>query len=227
MIGIGAGCAALLFPDPIEQNTLPWFEDPIALAMSLPPLALPAFVFVSAMLEYIFPPYLGDMFVLFGFFLAGQGASSPWLLFVLAVLGSSLGAGIAYQLGSKYGMAVIRRILARRRRLVRQETLDDIFSRFDERILTANRFLPFLRGFMLYAAGAFRFRFWPAVFFAALSNLAFMGLMLWVGLVTSGSWEQIRAAARQYNLMTAGVVITALVVWMVIGLRRAQATPQS
>lgn len=204
-----------------------WLDDPIALAMSLPPLALPVFVFVSAMLEYIFPPYLGDMFVLFGFFLAGQGATSPWLLFALAVLGSSLGAGVAYYLGSKYGLAVIRKVFSRRRKLVRQESIDEIFARFDERILTANRFLPFLRGFMLYAAGAFRFRFWHAVFFAALSNLAFMGLMLWVGLVTSGSWEQIRAAARQYNLMTAGLVVTGVLVWMIIGFRRAQATPQS
>jgi len=45
-----------------------WIDDPVALVASWPAFALPLFVFASAALEYIFPPYWGDMSVLLGFF---------------------------------------------------------------------------------------------------------------------------------------------------------------
>ena len=79
-----------------------WLDDPVAAATALPALALPLFVFGSALLEYLFPPYWGDTFVLLGFFLAGQGVAPPTVIFVAALAGSTLGSLATYQLGQRY-----------------------------------------------------------------------------------------------------------------------------
>ncbi len=92
-----------------------WLDDPIAAALALPPLVLVLFVFASALLEYVFPPYWGDTFVLLGFFLAGQGAAPPAMIFAAAAAGSVAGSIAAYQIGRRYGLAITRRISPRRR----------------------------------------------------------------------------------------------------------------
>ncbi len=155
-----------------------WLDDPVAAATVLPPLALWLFVFGSALLEYLFPPYWGDTFVLLGFFLAGQGAVTPVAIFAAAVTGSVLGSIAAYHLGRRYGMAVTRRVLPHRRRPSRRR-LQTLFARYGEKLLVINRFLPVVRGVMLYGAGAMKLPLRPVVFYCTLSNLAFISLLMW------------------------------------------------
>jgi len=109
-------------------------------------------VLVSGMVEYLFPPYPGDTLMLFGFFLASRGDLPFVLVFGAAMVGSLLGAELAYRLGRKLGRSYffIRRSHLARRAL---PALERYFDRFGNRLLLINRFLPVLRGFFLYAAG--------------------------------------------------------------------------
>lgn len=186
-----------------------WFDDPVAAALALPPLVLPLLIFGSALLEYVFPPYWGDTFVLLGFFLAGQGATTPSVMFAAALLGSILGSVAAYRLGHRYGLAVARKLTLRRERAPSRR-VRELFERFGEKVLIANRFLPVVRGFLLYGAGAFGLRFGAVIFYCTLSNLAFIGLLMWAGLWTADSWPEIQAVFRQSNQLL-GVVALILV----------------
>ena len=206
-----------------------WLDDPALLMQGIPPAALLVFVFVSAAVEYVFPPYLGDMAVLLGFFLAGQGAAPPEQVYLAAVLGGPLGAWGAYLLGQRYGLRLIRWIsrwrisLFRRRPLIDRQRLVDLFQRFDERWLAVNRFIPFLRSAALFGAGALELRLVPSLVYATLSHMAFMALMLQVGLFTSGSWDQILATARHYNQLIGLLVVAGLTLWIWYGMRRTAA----
>lgn len=200
-----------------------WLEDPLALALALPPLALPLFVFASALIEYVFPPYWGDMFVLLGFFLAGQGVVSPAIVFAAALSGSIVGSIIAYRLGERYGLAVIRRFSSSKRRGHSRQRVRDLFRRFGKKLLLVNRFLPVVRGGLLYGAGALRLRFAPVIFYCALSNLAFMGLLMWAGLWTAGSWAEIQAAFQRSNRLIGGALLTVVAVWVATVLWRKRA----
>ena len=199
-----------------------WIEDPITLMAGIPPLALILFVFVSAAIEYIFPPYPGDMAVLLGFFLAGQGAAPPSQVYLAAVLGGPIGAWGGYLLGRRYGTDLIRWIsrfrlsLFRRPVRVDRDTMARLFQRFDERWLAVNRFIPFVRSAALFAAGAFNLRLRPTLLYSTLSHIAFMALMLWVGLLTAGSWSEIVASARQVNLRIGMVVLVVLMGWALV-----------
>jgi membrane-associated protein len=200
-----------------------WLDDPVAAAMLLPPFLVPLLVFASALLEYVFPPWWGDTVILLGFFLAAQGGGAgPMWIFAAAVSGSLVGSIAAYGLGRRYGMSVVERIVRQRRRSESWGRTRDLFRRFGERVLMLNRFLPFVRGVMLYAAGALGMRFWPTVIYCGVSNLAFVTLLMWLGFVTSGSWELLVEAAGNASrwLGIAALVIAAA--WIVVVLARAR-----
>ena len=190
-----------------------WFDDPVAAALTLPPLVLPLFVFGSAFLEYVFPPYWGDTFVLLGFFLAGQGAISPAVVFTAAMLGSILGSIAAYQLGRKYGLRIVRRFMLRRKPAHSRQRIGSLFQRFGEKLLIANRFLPVVRGILLYGAGALELRFRPVIFFCTLSNLAFVGLLMALGLWTAESWPEIQAGFRHSNQLIGAIAAALVILW--------------
>lgn len=192
----------------IEPGLQSWLEDPVALAMTFPPFVLPLFVFASALIEYVIPPYWGDLFVLLGFFLAGQGAVSPAVVFFAALTGSIVGSMIAYRLGERYGLALVHRFYSGKRRVPRQQ-IRDLFQRFGKKLLIVNRFLPIVRSALLYGAGALKLRFGPVIFYCALSNVAFIGLLMWAGLWTAGSWPEILATFQQsYGRIGAVVLVT-------------------
>lgn len=206
-----------------------FFDDPVTFVAALPAFALPLFVFVSSWLEYVFPPYLGDTFVLVAYFLAGQGAASPLELFVATVIGGALGAACAYALGERYGMRLVHRVLSWRRRPLpkryRLERLDELYGQSRERMLMVNRFLPIIRSISLFAAGAMRLRFWPSVAYATLSQAAFFALMLAIALLGANSWELFVAQARQANLALAAVVAVGIAVGLWALFKRRAAVP--
>ncbi len=201
-----------------------WIDDPVALVAAWPAFALPLFVFASAALEYVFPPYWGDMFVLLGFFLSGQGASSPWLIFAAAFTGSVVGSAVAFLLGRRYGLSIVRRVAFWRPTGTR-ERIRRLLLRFGERFLVVNRFVPFLRGFLLYGAGGLKLRFGPAVGYSALSNFLWLTILMGVGLLTAGTWEQILAKFQHTNRLlgvAASVVVVAWILFLVLRSRSQQ-----
>lgn len=203
-----------------------WLEDPVTAALALPVFVLPLFVLVSAMLEYVFPPFWGDSFMLLGFFLAGQGAVAPILILIAALVGSTLGAAIAYALGGRFGMNAIRRVIFRQRRFRTRLGIRKFLLRFGEKVLVANRFLPVIRGLMLYAAGAMKLRFAPTMVYTGLSNLAWVVMLMAVGLLTAGSWEQILESFRQYNRLIGFAALAAVVGWLAFLLWRHHRDPE-
>lgn len=199
-----------------------WFDDFLTLAMVLPPAMLTLFVFVSAWLEFVFPPYPGDSAMLLGFFLAGQGVAAPVEIFFAAVAGSVLGSVVAFLLGERYGQRALSKISLARRRLEVPERLQAMFETHGEAILLVNRFVPFFRNFMIYGAGAFRLRPLPALAANAISVVAFVGLLMAIGVWTAGSWEQIREVFQHFYRLIGVAVLMAISAWLMASALRSR-----
>ncbi len=197
-------------------------EDFYALALTLSPAVLTLIVFVSAWLEFVFPPFFGDSMMLFGFFLAGQGVASPTEVFIAAVAGSVLGSAVAFLVGERYGPAILGHLSWKKKKLEAPARLRHLFERYGEPVLLVNRFIPFFRNFMIYGAGAFRLRLLPAMLANAVSVIAFVGMLMAIGLWTAGSWAEIQATFQQALGRLGALVLLALSALAVLALRRSQ-----
>ena len=206
-----------------------WFEDPLLLVSSLPVWALPLAVFFATYAKYVAPFCPSDSVVLLAAFFAGQGAVSPWVLFLAGALGGGLGAATAFGLGHRYGQVALARAATWRgpwnlgqRSGARLAQMRDLFQRYGERLLLVNRFLIGVRSFMLYGAGTLKLRFAPSMAYAGLSHLAFLAILMALGLWGGSSWQQLLENAQHTNQQLGLLVTGAVAVWLVWMVRRAQ-----
>lgn len=195
-------------------------DDPLALAIALPPLAWPLLMFFFGWVEHVFPPFPGDTLMLLGFFACGQGASSAPEMIAAAFLGSVLGAACAFRIGERWGDGLLEWLDRRPRTRRWRQRLERLLGRHGEIILAANRFLPGARNVMLFGAGALRQRFAPAVAWSAVSSLGFVLLMAFAGMATAGSWQDIMGAYRNLSGGAAVIALGALGLWLATAVRR-------
>lgn len=178
-------------------------------------------LFVSAALEYVFPPFPGDTVTLFGAFLvAARGWSGPAVLAVVTV-GSLAGAAVDYLVGvglarEPRGTNALSRFWARA--LGRIAPLVERLRRRGAWYIVVNRFLPGVRAFFFVAAGMARLPLRAVLFYAALSALAWNLLILGAGYGLGASWERLRAAGETYTTvlyaMMAVATIALLARWL-------------
>lgn len=192
-----------------------------SLALDIPAVAL-SLLFVSALVEYLFPPYPGDTLVLGGFLLAGHGSLSlPWT-FAVTILGSIAGAMLAFWIGERFGDGYFLLRKSRRAR-TRLGRLRIAFDRYGPRLLLINRFLPGLRGLFLYLAGMNRMKRRDVFLYSTMSNFLWIGLIAAVGLRFGTRLEDAIPLLRGYSLVFLAILLLAIFVpllWRRMGGRR-------
>ncbi len=185
----------------------------------------PVVLFLSSLIEYVFPPFPGDVVTLFGTYLVVQGLWSFPFAMGLAVGGSLVGAALDYYIGVWLGRRVDRLPSEREGRrwapLTREkyELLTERFRRHGAAYIAINRFLPGIRAFFFVAAGAAGMRLWKVLFYASLSALAWNGLILGVGYSVGANWERLRSLFTSYTtgvwIVLGLAVVAGLIVWRV------------
>jgi membrane-associated protein len=173
-------------------------------------------VFAAALLEYVFPPFWGDTIMLVGCFLAGVDRADPVQVYAAAVLGSCLGALAAYGIGRRFGSASLS-LMSRSRRARRfADRAERWQADHGTRILAVNRFLPGVRAFFLPLAGIAGMPLRTVAVWSTVSNVAYCGLLLGVGLaVGAGSAD---LADMQGQFRSASLLGAAVAVALVAGL---------
>lgn len=192
----------------------PWF--------ALPVLAL------SALLEYLFPPFPGDTVTLAGAVLARVGGWSYFAVFAALTLGSLAGSCIAWWVGARglpeekllawFGgnekrAGGIHRVLAG-------------YRRHGPAFLVVNRFMPGIRSFFFIGAGMARMPLHAVAFYSAISAAAWNVLLMVAGYYIGNNLAQLQALVTAY--MTAvwvalGLVVVALLVFWLVRRRRRPA----
>jgi membrane protein DedA with SNARE-associated domain len=183
----------------------------------------PLLLGASALVEYLFPPYPGEMIVLFGAFLvARRGWSLPvWATVVL--LGSFIGVCALYGVGR--WLRVHRPQLTGRLGRI-QAQIDALIVRFEHRAtlwLFLNRFVPSVRWMIIVAAGMAGVparRALPASFVSA---ILWNGCVLVCGHLLGASWERVVAILGELGRLSAVLVVVAVVVvagWLLVRARR-------
>jgi membrane protein DedA with SNARE-associated domain len=190
-----------------------WLTDVIA---HTGPYA-PAVLLGASFLEYVFPPFPGDVLVLLGAWYAVQGLLSWPATLAAVTAGALLGAIVDWRVGRAIGPRLEARAAARGRDagLARFEAS---YRRWGPWFLVVNRFLPGGRALIFVAAGACRVPLRQVIVFGGISAVLWNALLLGMGALVAKNADDLvgifqsytRAAWIVVGLVAAAVVARAL-----------------
>lgn len=177
---------------------------------------------LSAMVEYIFPPFPGDTITLAGAVLiTSHGWSFVWV-FGVVMLGSVVGSMVDFYIGRR-----LETRSSHKEQSERNQTVQKLIRKFERHgavYLVINRFLPGIRALFFVAAGMAGMRPAAVLFYSAVSSA------LWnLGLIALGSalgleFESMKELATNYSVVVwiaLAVVATVLITRALLRRRRA------
>ncbi len=179
--------------------------------------AAPAILFAATLVEYVFPPFPGDLVVVLGAWYAVQGQISWPAALVAVTAGALAGAWIDYRIGAALAPRIDRR-LARRSPISEERLLrfEASYRRWGVLLLAANRFLPGVRAFLFVAAGASGIPLRTVLLFGGLSAIAWNAVLLGAGALVARNVEELVRLVDQYTraawIALAAVALAALAV---------------
>ncbi len=170
------------------------------------PLA-PFLLFGAAFIEYVFPPFPGDLLVVLGAWYAVHGELSWPVVFAAVTGGAVAGAWVDHRLGAWLGQRlehspVAARVLSRER-LARFEAA---YRRWGSWLLLLNRFFPGVRGFLFLAAGASGIPLARTLLLGGLSAAVWNGLLLAAGALVATNLGELVTLVDRY-MRTAGALL--------------------
>ena len=163
-----------------------------------------AVLFAAALVEYVFPPFPGDLIALTGAFWAVHGVLPLPLVFLAVTAGSVAGAALDYYLGAKLEKAAEQRpggFLSRRvLPPARVRKIHDAYQRHGDLLILVNRFLPGIRGLFFLAAGSAGMPFRRILFFGTISAGAWNALLLAAGWAVGDNLSRLLDLFRTYSV---------------------------
>lgn len=177
----------------------------------------PAILFGATFVEYVFPPFPGDLVVVLGAWYAVQGQISWAATFAATTAGALAGAWVDHRVGA----ALARRLEARAQRpsVVHRLLTPERLAHFEERyrrhgglVIVANRFFPGIRAFVFLAAGAAGIPLRKVLLLGGLSAALWNAVLLGAGALVAKNADELVALFDRYTRAAATVLAAAVVV---------------
>lgn len=180
----------------------------------------------AALLEYVFPPFPGDMVTLFGAFLVTRHGFSLPVTFLSVLAGSGAGAMVNFAVGARMrGPYEQGRFLRSEKTRKHIDRVLQAFRRYGAIYVIVNRFLPAVRAVFFVAAGLAGLRPLPVLAYALLSAAAWNAMVIAVGRVLGANWERIRDLARLYSVGVWILLGVGVLGWLLVSLWRRRRAP--
>lgn len=188
----------------------------------------PAVLFFATFVEYVFPPFPGDLLVVIGAWYAVQGALSWPATFVWVTAGAMAGAWVDYRLGRALGRRLDARA-ARRGALpaARLAAFEASYRRHGAWLLVANRFMPGIRAFVFMGAGATGIPLRRVMLLGGLSAALWNACLLGAGALLVRNLDDLVDLVDRYTRVAGAVVVAGLLLFAAVAVwrRRAGARP--
>jgi membrane-associated protein len=189
--------------------------------------AAPFVLLLASFVEYVFPPFPGDLLVVLGAWYAVEGILSWPLAFVAVTAGAVAGAALDYAfgrwLGPRLDAGASRRGKRAAEKLARFEAA---YRRWGSALLVANRFLPGVRAFFFVGAGMVGIPLGRVLLLGGLSAAIWNAMLLAAGALLVHNLPELLALFRGYSelawLAVVGLALAVAVVWAVRRASRAR-----
>jgi membrane protein DedA with SNARE-associated domain len=190
-------------------------EDFLKLAVAFGPFWFYLFIFLSGVVENLFPPYPGDTVTFVGGYLAGTGLLTFSLVFFSASVGCLAGAMILYVLGKNKGRRIFLKNKGQIFNKTQLERVEVWFKRYGEKVLILSRFLAGVRSLVALTAGVGNVKLQKMTGYTLISILLWNGMILFSAFKVQKNWREILAMIQVYNKVVLTVVILIVIVWLI------------
>ncbi len=158
----------------------------------------------AALLEYIFPPFPGDILTVFGGVLVSAYDWSFALVFLTVTTGSVLGGFVAFALGRRWHQRRAPDLAERETRLAH---LVKRFGKHGSLYLLLNRFLPGIRPLFFVAAGLAGMSTGRVLVLSTISAAVWNALLIFAGMSVGHNLARIEDWLKTYSLVVWGLLL--------------------
>lgn len=188
-------------------------EDFLKLAITFGPFWFYLFIFLSGLIENLFPPYPGDTVTFIGGYLAGTGLLTFSLVFFTASLGCLAGAMILYFLGRSKGRGIFLRNKGQLFNRTQLGSVENWFKKYGEKVLLLSRFLSGVRSLVALSAGVANVKVQKMTGYTVISIVIWNSIILFAAFKVQKNWREILGMIQVYNKVVLAVVILIVIVW--------------
>jgi membrane protein DedA with SNARE-associated domain len=181
-------------------------------------------VFLLMTAESMILPVPSEAVMPFVGFLVAEGSMSSVTAIGAATLGSLVGSLVSYAVGRYGGRPLVARY--GRYLLITEEDLDRadrFFKRRGATTILLARFVPVVRHVISIPAGVARMKLLPFCIFTIAGAGAWNAILVCLGALLRRNWETILRYARWVDLAVVGILVGAVVLFVVRHVRRRAA----
>jgi len=187
-----------------------FLKDLIEYLMPQNDIYLYIFLFLSAVVENLFPPIPGDTITALGAFLVGTGRLDYFLVYISTTLGSVLGFMTLFMLGRFLDKEFFIKKDYRYFPAKSIISAENWFARYGYFIVLGNRFLPGIRSAISIVSGISKLNILKVFIFSLISATIWNLIWIHAGFLLGTNWDIVRKRlgeiSRTYNI-TVGIVI--------------------
>lgn len=181
----------------------------------------PAILLLATFVEYVFPPFPGDLVVVLGAWYVVKGEISWITAFASVTVGAIAGAWIDYRIGAAIGLRVDQRMARRSPAMeVRLARFEASYRRWGAWLLVLNRFFPGIRAFLFVAAGASGIPLRKVLLLGAISAALWNALLLGAGALVADNAAELVALVERYTHFAWAALAAAAVAGIAVALWR-------
>ncbi|HES58800.1 MAG: DedA family protein [Calditrichaceae bacterium] len=174
-------------------------------------------LFLSAIIENIFPPIPGDTVTVIGAYLITQGNLGFWGVYLSTSTGSLVGFFLMYFFGLKFGRSFVRSRF--KAKIFNEEMFNRVekwFVKYGYWVILANRFLSGTRSVIALFAGFFHLDWYKVILLGMISALVWNGLLIYGGYLLGVNWEMITSIIGRYNKIVLVLTLIVVVIFIVV-----------
>jgi membrane protein DedA with SNARE-associated domain len=177
------------------------------------------FLFLSSIIENLFPPIPGDTITVFGAFLVGVGRLNYFGVFLSTTLGSIIGFMMLFHLGKYLGRKFFHEKNYKHFSIEKIEKTENWFKKYGGWLIIGNRFLPTIRSVISLVAGVSELNTTKVFFYSLISAAAWNLIWIQTGYMLGNRWHLVKEKfldiIMKYDII-AGVIIILLIIIFLI-----------
>jgi membrane protein DedA with SNARE-associated domain len=197
------------------SNLPPELQRPVEVLLSHGGLWVYLLVVAAMTIEYVFPPFPGDVAIFAAGFISGEEGMSVILVIIGAMLGSFIGITIVYWVGNRYGRKLIewKRLWFLNSNLLKKT--EAWYQKVGEKLLIVSKYLPGVRFALVFFAGIANVDFKKALIFTMISCLIWNSMVILLAYFLRENLSYVYNVLTTYSNVVFIIILAVVIFWLV------------